>query len=132
MRLSIHQFWNQHKKRKTPNDLHLNVIKNVKKDQHLWRDILAYWILGLCSEFGYVVIIAAAHDILHRFEVPKVWMPKGDVLNIIRKQQQKVSFNFKISPFRMMKVCKRNHRQQHTIHRQIIEIFVRHSRQVYC
>lgn len=75
MRLSIHQFWNQHKERKTPNDLKLNVNKNVKKDQQLWRDILAYWILGLCTEFGYVVIISAAHDILHRFQAPKVWMP---------------------------------------------------------
>lgn len=72
MRLSIHQFWNQHKERKTPNDLNLNVVKNVKKDQQLWRDILAYWILGLCTEFGYVVIISAAHDILHRFEAQKV------------------------------------------------------------
>lgn len=70
MRLSIHQFWNQHKERKTPDDL--NAVKNVKKDQQLWRDILAYWILGLCTDFGYVVIISAAHDILHRFEAPKV------------------------------------------------------------
>lgn len=80
MRLSIHQFWNQQKERKPPNDLNLNVIQNVKKDQQLWRDIVAYWILGLCTEFGYVVIISASHDILHRFQVPKVWMPNGNVL----------------------------------------------------
>lgn len=37
-------------------------------DPQLWRDVLAYWILGLTSEFGYVVIISAAHDILQGFE----------------------------------------------------------------
>lgn len=39
--------------------------KNV--DPELWRDVLAYWILGLGTEFGYVVMICAANDILHGF-----------------------------------------------------------------
>lgn len=101
MRLSIHQFWNQHKKRQTPNNVNSNVIKNLKKDQPLWRDILAYWILGLCTEFGYVVIISAAHDILHRFKAPKVCMPNGDVFIFVNN---KIMFliHFKISMFRMM------------------------------
>lgn len=36
-------------------------------DSEVWRDILAYWILGLGTEFGYVVMISAASDILHGF-----------------------------------------------------------------
>lgn len=31
----------------------------------LWRDLTAYWILGLCNNFGYVVMLTAAHDIIH-------------------------------------------------------------------
>ncbi|XP_063695706.1 battenin-like isoform X2 [Culicoides brevitarsis] len=31
----------------------------------LWRDLSAYWILGLCNNFGYVVMLTAAHDIIH-------------------------------------------------------------------
>lgn len=45
--------------------------ENPKKksvDPELWRDVLAYWILGLGTEFGYVVMICAANDILHGFE----------------------------------------------------------------
>lgn len=44
-----------------------NEPKKESSDPQLWRDILAYWILGLAAEFGYVVIISAAHDILHGF-----------------------------------------------------------------
>lgn len=53
---------------KTKND-HIE-SKNTKKksgDPGLWRDVLAYWILGLGTEFGYVVMICAANDILHGF-----------------------------------------------------------------
>lgn len=38
------------------------------KDTQLWRDLLAYWIFGLCTNYGYVVILSAAHDILTRFD----------------------------------------------------------------
>lgn len=34
------------------------------KDKGLWRDLVAYWILGLCNNYGYVVMLSAAHDIL--------------------------------------------------------------------
>lgn len=37
------------------------------KDAHLWRDLTAYWILGLCNNYGYVVMLSAAHDIIGRF-----------------------------------------------------------------
>jgi len=29
-----------------------------------YRNLVAYWILGLCNNFGYVVMLSAAHDIL--------------------------------------------------------------------
>lgn len=31
-----------------------------------WRDLLAFWLLGLCNNYGYVVMLSAAHDILTR------------------------------------------------------------------
>lgn len=29
-----------------------------------WRNVVAYWILGLCNNYGYVVMLSAAHDVL--------------------------------------------------------------------
>lgn len=52
-----------------------NVSKKKNSDPNLWRDILAYWILGLGTEFGYVVMISAASDILHGFH---------DVINLTK------------------------------------------------
>lgn len=37
------------------------------KDTGRWRDLTAYWILGLCNNYGYVVMLSAAHDIIGRF-----------------------------------------------------------------
>ncbi|XP_031627293.1 battenin [Contarinia nasturtii] len=34
------------------------------KDTGRWRDLTAYWILGLCNNYGYVVMLSAAHDII--------------------------------------------------------------------
>ncbi|XP_012230607.1 battenin isoform X1 [Linepithema humile] len=34
----------------------------VKKER--WRNLIAFWILGLCNNYGYVVMLSAAHDIL--------------------------------------------------------------------
>lgn len=36
------------------------------KDPGRWRDLTAYWILGLCNNYGYVVMLSAAHDIIGR------------------------------------------------------------------
>lgn len=36
------------------------------KDAGRWRDLTAYWILGLCNNFGYVAMLSAAHDIIGR------------------------------------------------------------------
>lgn len=38
-----------------------------EKDGGLWRDLAAFWILGLCNNYGYVVMLSAAHDIIGRF-----------------------------------------------------------------
>lgn len=38
-----------------------------EKDGQLWRDLTAYWFLGLCNNYGYVVMLSAAHDIIARF-----------------------------------------------------------------
>lgn len=37
-------------------------------DVHKWRNILAFWILGLCNNYGYVVMLSAALDIIKRFD----------------------------------------------------------------
>ncbi|KAJ8250908.1 hypothetical protein GJAV_G00214640 [Gymnothorax javanicus] len=29
-----------------------------------WRNIIAFWLLGLCNNFAYVVMLSAAHDVL--------------------------------------------------------------------
>lgn len=43
------------------------IIPNPEKDKKLWRDLVAYWILGLCNNYGYVVMLSAAHDIVESF-----------------------------------------------------------------
>lgn len=40
------------------------------KDSGRWRDLTAYWILGLCNNYGYVVMLSAAHDIISRMNDP--------------------------------------------------------------
>ncbi|KYN34697.1 Battenin [Trachymyrmex septentrionalis] len=35
------------------------ILKKVR-----WRNLIAFWILGLCNNYGYVVMLSAAHDIL--------------------------------------------------------------------
>ncbi|XP_075161710.1 CLN3 lysosomal/endosomal transmembrane protein, battenin [Haematobia irritans] len=49
-----------------PNDSHA-----VRKDKGLWRDLTSYWILGLCNNYGYVVMLSAAHDIIGQFHDDK-------------------------------------------------------------
>lgn len=39
----------------------------VIEDRALWCDLLAFWILGLCNNYGFVVMLCAAHDIIGRF-----------------------------------------------------------------
>lgn len=37
-------------------------------DIYKWRNILSFWILGLCNNYGYVVMLSAAYDIIKRFD----------------------------------------------------------------
>lgn len=39
------------------------------RDPARWRDLTAYWILGLCNNYGYVVMLSAAHDIIGRLSI---------------------------------------------------------------
>lgn len=41
--------------------------KTTKKPK-IWRDLIAFWILGLCNNFGNMVLLTAAHDVIVRFE----------------------------------------------------------------
>lgn len=58
-------FDHQSSSTKTNTHFDQNEPKKNSHDSQSWRDTIAYWLLGLTTEFGYVVIICAAHDILH-------------------------------------------------------------------
>lgn len=45
-----------------------NSPPNQVRDPQLWRDLTAYWLLGLTNNYGYVVMLSAAHDIIKQFE----------------------------------------------------------------
>lgn len=36
-------------------------------NHYKWRNLISFWILGLCNNYGYVVMLTAAHDIIKRF-----------------------------------------------------------------
>ncbi|XP_051844702.1 battenin isoform X2 [Antechinus flavipes] len=36
-----------------------------------WRNLLSFWLLGLCNNFSYVVMLSAAHDILKHQTTPE-------------------------------------------------------------
>ena len=48
---------------KSTNNDELTPLQSHRKDRN-YRNLVAYWILGLCNNFGYVVMLSAAHDIL--------------------------------------------------------------------
>ena len=42
-----------------------DVVEEAKvKDPGRYRDLVAYWIFGMCNNFGYVIMLSAAHDII--------------------------------------------------------------------
>ncbi|XP_016982044.2 battenin [Drosophila rhopaloa] len=45
----------------------VNTSHSSRKDRGVWRDLTSYWILGLCNNYGYVVMLSAAHDIIKQF-----------------------------------------------------------------
>lgn len=50
-----------------------NLTAHVIRDDHTWRNILSFWILGLCNNYGFVVMLSAAYDIINRFDGVSVW-----------------------------------------------------------
>lgn len=44
-----------------------NLTAQTIHDDHTWRNILSFWILGLCNNYGFVVMLSAAFDIIKRF-----------------------------------------------------------------
>lgn len=36
-------------------------------DIHKWQNTLSFWVLGMCNNYGYVVMLSAAIDIINRF-----------------------------------------------------------------
>lgn len=36
-------------------------------DIHKWRNTLSFWVLGMCNNYGYIVMLSAAIDIINRF-----------------------------------------------------------------
>lgn len=67
MKITIKSLCNRQLDTKTNRYSEGNESKRKQGDPQLWRDILAFWILGLTTEFGYCVIICAAHDIMQGF-----------------------------------------------------------------
>lgn len=44
------------------------------EDKGLWRDLLAFWFLGMTNNYGYVVMLSAALDIIEHFSHNEVSM----------------------------------------------------------
>ncbi|XP_070585752.1 battenin-like isoform X1 [Erythrolamprus reginae] len=52
-----------------------DVVQSVESEAPLdtcsqWRNNIGFWLLGLCNNFAYVVMLSAAHDILSHQKVP--------------------------------------------------------------
>lgn len=64
----------------------LNDIEGKQKDTGRWRDLTAFWILGLCNDYGYTVMLSAAHDIINRHsEVSTHQFPFQSIIFIFLK-----------------------------------------------
>lgn len=40
---------------------------NDPVDRSKWRNIIGFWMLGMCNNYGYVVMLTAAYDIIQQF-----------------------------------------------------------------
>ncbi|XP_039620912.1 battenin-like isoform X4 [Polypterus senegalus] len=49
-------------------DLHRVPIQEPSERVTKWRNLTGFWILGLCNNFAYVIMLSAAHDILSKQE----------------------------------------------------------------
>lgn len=54
---------NQNTRNIESNDSIITPVSDVYK----WRNILSFWMLGLCNNYGFVVMLSAAYDIIKRF-----------------------------------------------------------------
>jgi battenin len=39
-----------------------------ENNRYKGRTLIAFWLLGLCNNYGYVVMLSAAHDIIAQLE----------------------------------------------------------------
>lgn len=44
------------------------IENSFKKNWNLIRVVTAFWILGLCNNYIYVIMLSAAHDIINKVE----------------------------------------------------------------
>lgn len=67
MKIKLGNLFTRRSQIKVNGPAHSNDPKSEKSDAQVWRNVIAYWLLGLTTEFGYVLIVSAAHDILQSF-----------------------------------------------------------------
>ncbi|XP_062520770.1 battenin-like isoform X2 [Corticium candelabrum] len=81
-----------------------------------WRNVVAFWIFGLCNNFGYVIMLSAAHDILfHETNSSSTSTPSPSVANstndtnckqlICNKQSTGIVLLADILPTLLIKLC---------------------------
>jgi battenin len=63
-----------------------NFEENRSRNRTKWKDVVSFWIFGLCNNYGYVVMLTAAVDIIQANSV-KVRYTKG-------QQSAIISFHF--------------------------------------
>ncbi|KAL7648004.1 UNVERIFIED_CONTAM: hypothetical protein RMT77_001620 [Armadillidium vulgare] len=61
---------------RTPSEGSVSSYASAQREK--WRNLIAYWFLGLTNNFGYVIMLSAAHDILSNdFENRTITVPHG-------------------------------------------------------
>lgn len=38
--------------------------RNNEQDPGRWRDLVGFWVLGMSNNYGYIIMLSAAHDII--------------------------------------------------------------------
>ncbi|XP_072454716.1 battenin isoform X1 [Notamacropus eugenii] len=62
--------WQQHSDSEREELLPRKSHEPVAQSVH-WRNLVGFWLLGLCNNFSYVVMLSAAHDILRNQRTPE-------------------------------------------------------------
>lgn len=55
--------------------------ENRPGDRGKLKDLVAFWIFGLCNNYGYVVMLTAAEDIINS----KIVSQKKEIKNLFKK-----------------------------------------------